>query len=165
MPVKRLQHRHDAAPSPKHDGSGAFISSNGGDLTAIDPVTGVAVTIATTNPPLTLPLLHITVYSPVNVVDPQWAKQEAALIGNLTMAGLVKTGVPALFASVVGSQVGVSLSSPEDQAALQAVNSLAANGIGQTAEAATAALYGISLAAENGPVNGYGTLDHSGPGS
>ncbi len=74
------------------DGSGAGVISNNGVLSVIDPVTGVAVTIATVNPPLALPPIHITIYSPVNPTDPQWAKQEASLIANLTTAALTRAG-------------------------------------------------------------------------
>lgn len=49
--------------------------------------------------------------------------------------------------------------------ALQTVNSLAVNGVAQTAKAATAAVFGLYLSPENGPVNGYGFLDYGGPGS
>ncbi len=59
------------------DGSAAAVTRSNGQLSVIDPVTGVAVTVATVNP-----------------TDPQWAKQEASLIGNPTTAALTGLACP-----------------------------------------------------------------------
>lgn len=55
-------------------------------------------------PPGVVPLPRVNITAAqVNTADPQFAKQEAALIGSLTTVALGKLGVPTSFAAVLGS--------------------------------------------------------------
>lgn len=103
------------------DGSGASFAGGGAQVTAFDAATGLSVTAATQNPPLTLPAVQIGIPN-YTTVDPQVARDEAVLIGNLTTAVLTKIGVPSLFAASIGGLVNSNLQSPAGLAALRPLN-------------------------------------------
>ena len=126
------------------DGSGASFAGGGAQVTAYDATTGLSVTVTTQNPPMVLPAIQTGIPHYITV-DPQVAKDEAVLLGNLTTAALTKIGVPSLFAAAVGSQVSSNLQSPTGLAALQTMNDTAVNSVALTGEAAAAMPHNITI--------------------
>lgn len=140
------------------DGAAVGGGGGGGGNTASDG-SGLSVTANAGAPPGTIPAVTLQLTPAANL---QLARQEAAAIGTLTAVALSKVGVPKDYATFVGAQVTVSLTSPEGLDALMSVNQGVATALARAGEATAGLPFGMSV--DTAPGAGAGPLYSTGPG-
>ena len=162
-----------SAPSGTDGTSGGVTSGNdtggttstyggGATATSVDDATGLTVQSFAAEP-LATPAIHITIPNASHNVSSDVARSEAATIGTLTALALNKLGVPPGWATYVGSQVNVALSSTTGQTALQSANETAVNVLARAAEVSSGTPFGLSVG--NDPATQYGVPgSYNGPG-